>query len=57
MIELFFVDDSNSEDEKLTLLHQKRMDVSRLLPPIGVFWDIENCHVPKGRSAVAVAQV
>ncbi|XP_023712451.1 meiosis regulator and mRNA stability factor 1 isoform X5 [Cryptotermes secundus] len=27
------------------------------LPPIGVFWDIENCQVPKGRSAVAVAQV
>ncbi|XP_025194845.1 meiosis regulator and mRNA stability factor 1 isoform X2 [Melanaphis sacchari] len=26
------------------------------LPPIGVFWDIENCQVPKGRSAVAVAQ-
>ncbi|GLH10689.1 Limkain-b1 [Gryllus bimaculatus] len=31
--------------------------VPRLLPPIGVFWDIENCQVPKGRSAVAVAQV
>jgi len=29
----------------------------RFLPPIGVFWDIENCQVPKGRSAVAVAQV
>ncbi|XP_034248491.1 meiosis regulator and mRNA stability factor 1 isoform X2 [Thrips palmi] len=27
------------------------------LPPIGVFWDIENCQVPKGRSAVAVAQL
>ncbi|XP_046838954.1 meiosis regulator and mRNA stability factor 1 isoform X1 [Vespa crabro] len=27
------------------------------LPPIGVFWDIENCHVPKGRSAMAVTQV
>ena len=22
------------------------------LPPIGVFWDIENCHVPKGKSAL-----
>lgn len=31
--------------------------VPRLLPPIGVFWDIENCQVPKGRSAVAVAEV
>ncbi|XP_043282127.1 meiosis regulator and mRNA stability factor 1 isoform X2 [Venturia canescens] len=27
------------------------------LPPIGVFWDIENCQVPKGRSAAAIAQV
>ncbi|XP_076763665.1 meiosis regulator and mRNA stability factor 1-like protein isoform X3 [Xylocopa sonorina] len=27
------------------------------LPPIGVFWDIENCCVPKGRSAMAVTQV
>ncbi|NXW66857.1 MARF1 factor, partial [Eurystomus gularis] len=26
------------------------------LPPIGVFWDIENCSVPTGRSAVAVVQ-
>ncbi|XP_016051724.1 PREDICTED: meiosis arrest female protein 1 isoform X2 [Miniopterus natalensis] len=24
------------------------------LPPIGVFWDIENCSVPSGRSASAV---
>ncbi|NWY65836.1 MARF1 factor, partial [Erithacus rubecula] len=26
------------------------------LPPIGVFWDIENCSVPSGRSALAVVQ-
>ncbi|MGH0124221.1 UNVERIFIED_CONTAM: hypothetical protein FKN15_024650 [Acipenser sinensis] len=25
-------------------------------PPIGVFWDIENCSVPSGRSAMAVVQ-
>lgn len=31
--------------------------IPRFLPPIGVFWDIENCQVPKGRSAVAVVQV
>ncbi|XP_015588590.1 meiosis regulator and mRNA stability factor 1 isoform X2 [Cephus cinctus] len=31
--------------------------LSNCLPPIGVFWDIENCQVPKGRSAVAVTQV
>ncbi|KAJ8413614.1 hypothetical protein AAFF_G00081210 [Aldrovandia affinis] len=26
------------------------------LPPVGVFWDIENCSVPSGRSAVTVVQ-
>ncbi|XP_067912326.1 meiosis regulator and mRNA stability factor 1 isoform X2 [Heterodontus francisci] len=26
------------------------------LPPIGVFWDIENCSVPTGRSAMTVVQ-
>ncbi|XP_056392845.1 meiosis regulator and mRNA stability factor 1 isoform X2 [Hyla sarda] len=26
------------------------------LPPIGVFWDIENCSVPCGRSAVSVVK-
>nr|XP_006007676.1 PREDICTED: meiosis arrest female protein 1 isoform X1 [Latimeria chalumnae]XP_014351048.1 PREDICTED: meiosis arrest female protein 1 isoform X1 [Latimeria chalumnae] len=26
------------------------------LPPIGVFWDIENCSVPSGRSAITVVQ-
>ncbi|KAG8558255.1 hypothetical protein GDO81_016929 [Engystomops pustulosus] len=26
------------------------------LPPIGVFWDIENCSVPSGRSAVSVVK-
>ncbi|KAM5227721.1 meiosis regulator and mRNA stability factor 1 [Ctenodactylus gundi] len=26
------------------------------LPPIGVFWDIENCSVPSGRSATIVVQ-
>ena len=24
--------------------------------PIGVFWDIENCQVPKGKSALAIVQ-
>ena len=24
--------------------------------PVGVFWDIENCSIPKGKSAFAVAQ-
>ncbi|KAM8933472.1 meiosis regulator and mRNA stability factor 1 isoform 2-T2 [Pelodytes ibericus] len=30
--------------------------VSENLPPIGVFWDIENCSVPSGRSAVTVVK-
>lgn len=25
-------------------------------PPIGVFWDIENCNVPRGKSALTVVQ-
>ncbi|XP_073447249.1 meiosis regulator and mRNA stability factor 1 isoform X1 [Aquarana catesbeiana] len=30
--------------------------VQENLPPIGVFWDIENCSVPSGRSAVTVVK-
>ncbi|XP_072319967.1 meiosis regulator and mRNA stability factor 1 isoform X2 [Eucyclogobius newberryi] len=26
------------------------------IPPVGVFWDIENCSVPSGRSAAAVVE-
>lgn len=26
------------------------------LPPLGFYWDIENCHVPKGKSASDVVQ-
>lgn len=26
------------------------------VPPVGVFWDIENCSVPSGRSAAAVVE-
>lgn len=26
------------------------------MPPVGVFWDIENCAVPSGRSAATVVQ-
>ncbi|XP_036147877.1 meiosis regulator and mRNA stability factor 1 isoform X6 [Monomorium pharaonis] len=35
----------------------KMQSASNHLPPIGVFWDIENCQVPKGRSAIAVTQL
>ncbi|XP_071637027.1 meiosis regulator and mRNA stability factor 1 isoform X4 [Temnothorax longispinosus] len=34
-----------------------KMPSTSNLPPIGVFWDIENCQVPKGRSAIAITQL
>ncbi|XP_071579394.1 meiosis regulator and mRNA stability factor 1 isoform X3 [Temnothorax nylanderi] len=34
-----------------------KMPITSNLPPIGVFWDIENCQVPKGRSAIAITQL
>uniref|UniRef100_A0A8D8QAS1 Meiosis arrest female protein 1 n=1 Tax=Cacopsylla melanoneura TaxID=428564 RepID=A0A8D8QAS1_9HEMI len=33
-----------------------KVPVATSLPPIGVFWDIENCQIPRGRSALSVAQ-
>lgn len=32
------------------------MAIAEENPPIGVFWDIENCAVPRGKSALAVVQ-
>ncbi|XP_034936191.1 meiosis regulator and mRNA stability factor 1 isoform X2 [Chelonus insularis] len=44
-----------------TLLHHgspaNPKSFQHYLLPIGVFWDIENCKVPRGKSAAAVAQV
>ncbi|CAG9812530.1 unnamed protein product [Phaedon cochleariae] len=34
--------------------HKSR--VNKNLPPLGIYWDIENCHVPKSKSAAAVVQ-
>uniref|UniRef100_A0A673MG66 Meiosis regulator and mRNA stability factor 1 n=1 Tax=Sinocyclocheilus rhinocerous TaxID=307959 RepID=A0A673MG66_9TELE len=34
----------------------KHTGAQETLPPIGVFWDIENCAVPSGRSAATVVQ-
>lgn len=31
--------------------------MSNSLPPIGVFWDIENCSVPRWKSALSVVQI
>ncbi|XP_014290029.1 meiosis regulator and mRNA stability factor 1 isoform X1 [Halyomorpha halys] len=50
---------------KLNTICQKRVDLDpgyrsdgspQRLPPIGVFWDIENCQIPHGKSAVLVVQ-
>ncbi|KAF5280789.1 hypothetical protein FQA39_LY17970 [Lamprigera yunnana] len=30
--------------------------ITKSLPPIGIFWDIENCQVPKSKSATLVVQ-
>uniref|UniRef100_A0A1B6J5V4 HTH OST-type domain-containing protein n=1 Tax=Homalodisca liturata TaxID=320908 RepID=A0A1B6J5V4_9HEMI len=50
---------SDSNNETLVRTHRGYCSDSspcKYLPPIGVFWDIENCQIPRGRSAVAVAQ-
>lgn len=65
--------ETNYQEQSIALLHYKyeysllqhraspvvttKPQSSSPLSPIGVFWDIENCCVPKGRSAAAVAQV
>lgn len=46
-----------SDADRYLLASQKAKAKRKKLPPIGVFWDIENCQVPKGRSAVSVAQL
>ena len=49
--------DSSASDGRLVKCRRKcRKRHSRLLPPIGVFWDIENCQVPKNKSAASVVQ-
>ncbi|KAK9739275.1 NYN domain [Popillia japonica] len=35
---------------------RNRKKPPKLLPPIGIFWDIENCHVPKNKSASSIVQ-
>lgn len=34
----------------------KAQEQSKSYPPVGIFWDIENCNVPKGKSAIALVQ-
>ncbi|KAI5698759.1 hypothetical protein M8J75_011678 [Diaphorina citri] len=45
----------NGSRSKITKVSNS-VPVPTSLPPIGVFWDIENCQIPRGRSALSVAQ-
>ncbi|XP_022900382.2 meiosis regulator and mRNA stability factor 1 isoform X1 [Onthophagus taurus] len=50
---------SDSSVSDGTLLRTRRRNRRRYLkhlPPIGVFWDIENCQVPKNKSASSIVQ-
>ncbi|KAK7082552.1 hypothetical protein SK128_020987 [Halocaridina rubra] len=48
-------EDKDSKDSKDSQPKSSGFDSSKL-PPIGVFWDIENCRVPRGLSATHVVQ-
>ncbi|KAL1452642.1 hypothetical protein WDU94_006853 [Cyamophila willieti] len=56
--------DTSADDYAATALGRRKISkvatsvpvVPTSLPPIGVFWDIENCQIPRGRSALSVAQ-
>lgn len=49
--------DSSLSDGKIikTKRRNKKKNV-KVLPPIGVFWDIENCPIPKNKSAASVVK-
>lgn len=49
-----YSDCSASDTEVIT--NRRRYRKRRPLPPIGIFWDIENCHVPKSKCASTLVQ-
>ncbi|KAJ8931190.1 hypothetical protein NQ314_015932, partial [Rhamnusium bicolor] len=52
-------DSSNSGvNRSFNVVKKKRHKIgfAKKLPPLGIFWDIENCHVPKSKSASDVVQ-
>ncbi|XP_017774585.1 PREDICTED: meiosis arrest female protein 1 isoform X2 [Nicrophorus vespilloides] len=55
-----FDDDDDAEESasrsRRKHRHHRNRCRSKRLPPIGVFWDIENCHVPKNKSASSIVQ-
>lgn len=44
-------DSSVSDGKIMKSRRRNRRKPGRLLPPIGIFWDIENCQVPKNKCA------
>ncbi|XP_044272582.1 meiosis regulator and mRNA stability factor 1 [Tribolium madens] len=48
--------DSSTSAQNFRKPHKRKPQSSHRLPPLGIFWDIENCHVPKNTSASAVVQ-
>lgn len=49
--------DSSFSDGKLEKSKRRaRKKSTKILPPIGVFWDIENCQVPRNVSATCMVQ-
>lgn len=47
-------DSSNSDYVHGT--KKRGRNIAKRLPPLGIFWDIENCQVPRGKSASDVVQ-
>ncbi|XP_063916773.1 meiosis regulator and mRNA stability factor 1 isoform X1 [Zophobas morio] len=47
--------DSSNSAQNFYKTKRKNKKANRL-PPLGIFWDIENCQVPKSKSASAVVQ-
>lgn len=49
--------DSSFSDGRIEKSRRRaRKKGRKSLPPIGVFWDIENCQVPKNKSAMIIVQ-
>lgn len=48
------VSDSSVSDGKLLVKRRNRRRTGKQLPPLGIYWDIENCHVPKNKSAASL---
>lgn len=43
-------------NRSFNLTKKKYKSKLKKLPPLGIYWDIENCQVPKNRSSAALVQ-